>query len=565
MPPKSFIIPRNDNRIEFIIGSLCLVVYAGTLFFPLLDKDAAHHANIALHMYQSGDYTSLVDRGKDYLDKPHLLFWTTLASFKLFGVTTVAHRLPAILFALLSIFSTYKLTRHLSDRTTARIAAMMLATAQAFVLSISDARMETPLTAGLIFGLWQLILYTDKNKIVNLVLGALGVAIAFSTKGWLGPVIVFIALFFYILLGSKWKVLASPKTWLFIPLFFAFVSPVLYAYYLQYDLHPEKIIRGRDHISGVQFILWGQLFERYKGFDEGGRYSDPFFLYHTFLWAYFPWSIIAYVAIFYWFRRMAWLKKWRHPINFSVLAFAFALVALSFSKFKMPHYLIMLFPLVSIFTAYYLRHVLSFTKGIRIFFAMQLFFVVLVVFAIAALNFYFFKPATWVMYIAGVGSLGFLLWLIVNRSLQKGIKTIYFSAVALLLFNFFLNYNFFPQLLKYQAGNEMVKSMTEKNILIPDKQIMLIDPNAHSFDYYRGYCHPVITLEEIRRNYPAMKDNYFLLNRSDRDQLQEQGFQVGPVISQKDYNVAKVGLKFLNPATRIKRLDTLMLAKIYRK
>src|SRR4030095_4629623 len=162
---------KNSNRIEYLIGCLCLLVYAGTLFFPLLDKDAAHHANIALHMYQTGDYTSLVDRGKDYLDKPHFLFWTTLISFKIFGITTVAHRLPAIMFGLLSIYCTYKLTQHLTNRTTARIAAIVLATAQAFILSISDARMETPLTASIIFGLWQLILYVDKRKLINFVLG----------------------------------------------------------------------------------------------------------------------------------------------------------------------------------------------------------------------------------------------------------------------------------------------------------------------------------------------------------------------------------------------------------
>ena len=88
---------KNDNRIEWLIGILCLVTYAGVLFFPLLDKDAAHHANIALHMQQTGDYYSLVDREKDYLDKPHLLFWVTAAFFKLFGVTTIAHRLPALI------------------------------------------------------------------------------------------------------------------------------------------------------------------------------------------------------------------------------------------------------------------------------------------------------------------------------------------------------------------------------------------------------------------------------------------------------------------------------------
>jgi hypothetical protein len=59
---------------------MCLFVYAGSFFFPLFDKDAAHHANIALHMYEHNDYTSLIDRDLDYLDKPHLLFWVSASS-----------------------------------------------------------------------------------------------------------------------------------------------------------------------------------------------------------------------------------------------------------------------------------------------------------------------------------------------------------------------------------------------------------------------------------------------------------------------------------------------------
>ena len=93
MQQKLFASTTKDNKVEYAIGFLCLLIYGGSLFFPLLDKDAAHHANIALYMYETGDYFSLVDRGRDYLDKPHFLFWTTLAFFKLFGVTTIAHRL----------------------------------------------------------------------------------------------------------------------------------------------------------------------------------------------------------------------------------------------------------------------------------------------------------------------------------------------------------------------------------------------------------------------------------------------------------------------------------------
>ena len=564
MPALSYNRLENDNRVEYFIGVVCLIVYSGTLFFPLLDKDAAHHANIALHMYQTGDYTSLVDRGKDYLDKPHFLFWTTLISFKIFGITTVAHRLPAIMFALVSICCTYKLTRHLTNRSTARIAAIVLATAQAFVLSISDARMETPLTAGMILGLWQLIVYIDKEKFVNLVLGILGIAIAFSTKGWLGPVIVFISIAFYVSLNRKWVIFTKFKTWLFIPLFFIFISPVLYAYYLQYDLHPEKVIRGRNNISGVAFILWGQLFERYKGFDESGRYSDPLFLVHTFLWAFFPWCVIAYFAILCWLKRIFWRKKWRHPVNFAVLSFVFTLAALSFSKFKMPHYLIMLFPLATIFTAPYLKHILSFRRGTRLFYPMQLVFAVLFVVAAIVLNFYFFKPASWLTYTSAALLIGTIFYLLNSRPLATGMKTVYITASASLVFNFLLYYNFFPQLLKYQGGNEMVRQMKEKNITIPDEKIILIDPNAHSFDFYRGYSHPLLTPKELVYDDSTTRDHFFLINRGDRKILEEKGFTIEPVVSQKDYNVAKVSLKFLNMATREKRLDTLMLARVYK-
>lgn len=559
-----FVSFDNERRIEWVIGFMCIVVYAGSLFFPLLDKDAAHHANIALRMYETGDYFSLVDRGTDYLDKPHLLFWSDLAFFKILGINTIAHRLPAMLFALASVYFVYRLIRHLTNRSTAQVGAIMLATAQAFILSVNDARMETPLTTGVSLGLWQLIVYVDRQKLIHIVGSAVGVAIAFATKGWLGPVIVFIAVFFYILLNRHWHIFKRPVTWLFIPLFFIFISPVLYGYYLQFDLHPDKVIRGRDHISGVKFILWDQLFERYKGFDKK-RYSDPFFLYHTFMWAYMPWCIAGYMALAYWIRRMFWLKKWKHPVNFAVLAFAFILVALSFSKFKMPHYLIMLFPLATVFTAPYLQHVLSFRKGIRIFFPVQLFLTIVFIILGVALNYYFFSPSNPFVLMMGPILLAGLVMIAINKKLHKGARVFYMGAAAALAFNFLLNYNFFPQLLKYQGGNEVARVMKEQHIDIPPADIILLEHNAHSFDFYTGNNHFVLSPDDVDGMYPALKQKYFLLNRSHRDSLLSKGYRVQPLISCRDYNVAKVSLKFLKPASRQSVLDTLMLARIYKE
>ncbi len=555
---------EREDAVQYFIGFFVLLVYAGSLFFPLVDKDAAHHANIALYQYEHNDWVSLVDRGRDYLDKPHFLFWTSHLSFKIFGVNTFAHRFPALLFALLSVYSTYKLTRHLSGKTTAKLAAIMLATAQAFVLSITDARMETPLTAGIILGLWQLILYIDRQRLVNLLLAALGAAIAFSTKGWLGPVIIFISAFSYIALNNKWKVLMSSKTWLFLPIFFLLISPVLYAYYLQYDLHPEKVVRNHNNISGVKFILWDQLFERYKGFDVGGRNSGYFFLYHTFLWAFFPWSIIAFVALFFWLKRMVVQKKWRSPLNFAALSFAFLLVTISFSKFKMPHYIIMLLPLAALSTAPYVQHVLTRIKAVRFYLPMQVVFGSLVFVAIIILNYYFFKPANWFVAILGPLLLLLMAWLLIKKFQNKATKTILVTVALSLVFNFFLNYNFFPNLLKYQAGNELAMFMKEKNISIPDDDIVVVESGAHSFEFYRQHNHRIAETHIFLEEYPAMKDKYFLISNKIKNHLVTQGYKIQPVLQHLDYNVTTVQLKFLNPATRIKNCDTLMLAKIYK-
>ena len=556
--------PGYEKIVARLIIFMCVIVYCGALFFPLLDKDAAHHANIALHMYETGDYFSLVDRGTDYLDKPHLLFWTTLAFFKVFGVTTIAHRLPAVLFALASVYFTYRLTLHLTNRSAARFAAIILGTAQAFVLSVNDARMETPLTTGIILGLWQLMVYVDRKKFVSLLGGALGVAIAFATKGWLGPAVVFISVFFYILLQKKWRILARPATWLFIPVFFILISPVLYGYYLQFDLHPEKLIRGRDQISGVRFILWEQLFERYKGFDKK-RYSDPFFLYHTFMWAYLPWCIAGYLALFYWCRRMFWFRKWQHPVNFAAISFGLILVTLSFSNFKMPHYLVMLLPLVTVFTAPYLQHVLSSEKGRKLFYPLQVFLVIVMILFAAALNYYFFKPLNFFIAITGCLLVLGVIFLWMNKKLSAGARIIFGSAGAAVLFNFMLNYNFFPQLLKYQGGNELAAIMQSKKISIPPQDIILLESNAHSFDFYTGNNHRFLSPDEIDNWYVPESSKYFLMNTTQQTDLELKGYRVEPLISHIDYNVARVSLKFLNHDTRQSRLDTLMLARIYKR
>jgi len=62
-----------------------------------------------------------------------------------------------------------------------------------------------------------------------------------------------------------------------------------------------------------------------------------------------------------------------------------------------------------------------------------------------------------------------------------------------------------------------------------------------------------------------MKDKYFLISNQIKDYLIPRGYRIVPLVSHLDYNVTTVQLKFLNPTTRVKNCDTLMLAKIYKQ
>ena len=209
------------------------VAYVIGLFVPLLDNDSAHHANIALHMYLTGDYVSLVDEGHDYLDKPHLLFWLAASSYHLFGVGSFAYKFPSLIFTIFGIYSTYRLGKSLYNEAVGKLSALVIASAFAFILANNDVRMEAILTASIAFATWQLVDWVNKGAIINVIGAALGLALAFSTKGLIGVFVPAVGALFYLLYKKEWRLFYHWQLLLLILCFFVFISPVLYCYYLQ--------------------------------------------------------------------------------------------------------------------------------------------------------------------------------------------------------------------------------------------------------------------------------------------------------------------------------------------
>jgi len=428
-------LPRT---VYWLLFFLLGIVYIIGLFVPLLDNDSAHHADIALHMYLTGDYVSLVDEGRDYLDKPHLLFWLSAGSYHLFGVTSFAYKFPSFLFTIFGLYSTYRLGKSLYSIGVGKLASLIIASAFAFMLANNDVRMEAILTASIAFATWQLVDWVNKKYFINALGAALGLALAFSTKGLIGVFVPAIGIFFYIVYKKEWRSFLHWQLLVIILSFFVFISPVLYCYYLQFDLHPEKIIRGKTGWSGVKFILWQQTFERYEGKSFGGAGSkDYFFFFHSFLWAFAPWSIITYIAVINRIKNFS-SGKYEWLATGTILD---AAIMITFSGFKLPHYINIIFPVVAVLTSAYLLEKTTKPKIIHRLSVTQVFVCVLCFIVAAIANGWAFPLHNWFVLI---GAFFFIvLFIFVLRSLALQFqKLIVFSALTSAFVFYLLNSNF---------------------------------------------------------------------------------------------------------------------------
>ncbi|NTS39961.1 glycosyltransferase family 39 protein [Flavisolibacter sp. BT320] len=542
--------PTVFSRSQYILlFSLLALVYAIGLFVPLMDNDSAHHAVIALRMYLTGDYVSLIDHGKDYLDKPHLHFWLAAWSYSIFGVTGFAYKLPSFLFTILGTYSTFRLGKSLYNAETGRLAALITASAFAYILANNDVRMDAILTASIIFSTWQLVAWVQHKKGINAVGAALGLALGFCTKGHIGVVIPAAGVFFYILYRKDWKSFYHPQLLLILLAFAVFIAPVVYCYYLQFDLHPEKLIRGESGRSGVEFILWKQNFERFQGdsFGADGK-NDYLFFFHSFLWAFAPWSLLAFLAFFRRLKSFA-TRQWEW---LTLATFAAMLLLMTFSGFKLPHYLTIIFPATAVLTAAYLMEERAKGKSLKGLLITQVVLCTLCLLVAGAVN-------VWAFPIEGAFAIfGFLFLLGFAASFLLRLKgplqkLAGASVVTSLLVFFLLNTNFYPQLLSYQGGNEL--AFDTKGKVNPAQVYFMPGVYSSSYNFYTSTLRNEYSDAVLQGAGPV-----WIL--TDKNRLHEITQPILQTYQHADYEITTMQLPFINPATREKELSEMVLARV---
>ncbi|WP_224483627.1 ArnT family glycosyltransferase [Robertkochia aurantiaca] len=548
-----------SNTTLYLLYLLLAVCYLLGTFIPLMENDSAQHAVMAMRMYLENDFVNLYRGNEAYLDKPHMHFWLAGLAFKIFGISQWAYRIPALLFTIGGAYAVFRLTTDLYKnvpKAYAHYAALIFLTAQAIVLSNHDVRTDAVLTGAVIISLWQLFKWVEYNQLKNVIWGALFMGIAFSTKGLLGLVVIGLCLISHIAYTNKWNVFLRASLWAgFITLLIS-ISPMLYAYYLQFDLHPELVVNEQTDVSGIRFILWDQSFNRLtaKGFEEVS--PDYLFFFHTILWAFLPWPLLFYTGMF---RRLKALLKARFDrskYDVEVLTLGgivLTLLVISFSKFKLPHYLNSLMPVMAIFTAGFLYTIREKEKLLRSLLIVQYVVAGIGILAVLGVLFLTFEtPGLWVW--TGAFSILGALLIAIGIKADRTAKIVLVTVLVSVLINFSLNAYFYQHLLTYQSGKQLAQYYQEE---LSEDYPLFIPGNEYrwSLDFYTRQNIPSISPEGLKSlESPviiATNNKEHLLNLAEND----PGISAEIVYSAPDFRITRLSLKFLNKETREALLD----------
>jgi 4-amino-4-deoxy-L-arabinose transferase-like glycosyltransferase len=523
-----------------------------------MDIDAAQYASISREMLERKSYLQFFDLGKDYLDKPPMLFWVSGLSMKIFGVHDWVYRFPSFLFACLSVYSTFRLALLFYKRDIAILSAMVLASSQAMFLITHDVRTDTMLMGWVIFSIWHLAEWYQFKKWNNFLFAFLGIAGGMMTKGPIALMVPAFALVPHFVLRREWKQLFRWEYLLGILIIAVALIPMSIGLYQQYDLHPGKLINGDPINSGLRFYYWTQSFGRYTGENHFKEMSEFTFLLQNMFWSFLPWILFFLTGLLL---DVVGLIQDRFKLSLqqewiSTGGFIITYCILGRSQAQLPHYIFIVFPLAAIITAKFLYRLL-FTHELRvwrkIFSGIHIFIFTLLWVAVIILM--LFPFASIPKYVGGIAALCLvaMFFLFYHKSKLPAIVRV--SLFTIIGINIFLNTAFYPTLVTFQKGSAFANYINDNNI-DKNKVVLLSENIGHSFHFYSQHIFPIKSSTQIQAG-------DLVIAKMDSLRVIQSKFTKTIVLKRiNSFAVTGLTLPFLNPSTRNKELDPYVLVNV---
>lgn len=523
------------------------LAYIFGLFIDLTG-DSGLYAAISRQLVESGDWMNLKINGELYDQKPHLLFWLAGFGIEIFGNTNFAFKIFPAIWGLLGLYFAFRLGKLLFSKEVGKLAALLAGTSQIFALYLFDIHTDTVLQTGVIFALWQLAAYLKNKKIVHFIFGFIGIGLAMFSKGPVGAIVPFFAVFFYLLAEKDYRQLFHPKWFFGIIITLLVISPALIHLYKGFGW------------EGIQFYFITNNFGRISG-EYVGSSNDYLFYFHTILWAFIPWPIFILFAVFSeiksWFSKKV-NNNWGFFLLGGVLVFMFIL---SIAKGKAPNYFLLAVPILSVLTAKWISGIEKLSKKKRniLFIAQQILIVFLFILLVGIA--FIFREKHLLISVVLISVLLLALF-ISNKKIENKFNRIILQSllVAGSLF-FYLETTIIPELYTYQGARkalEIYENKREENDTL--KSLQLVE-----FELFYWAESPVENFTNWIEFYDFLENegSWVYTNKSGYEVILEIRKEVGTVYKIPQRGMNELSISFILPKTRQNALNDNYLIQIH--
>lgn len=169
----------------------------------ILDPSDAYYSEGAREMVESGNYLTPHLNYVPWFEKPILVYWLISLSYKVFGISEWAARLPSAVAALCLAIGSYFCLRLLVRRSVAVMASLMIISSPLVLVVAHMAMTDLPWTALLWFSLLGFFFAVEKNSTPSAYAAYVLLALSVLCKGPVGIFFIGVILASYLIITRR--------------------------------------------------------------------------------------------------------------------------------------------------------------------------------------------------------------------------------------------------------------------------------------------------------------------------------------------------------------------------
>ena len=336
-----------NHYIKDLVLLMCFIGIIYGMFLgarPLVNPDEGRYSEIPREILVTHDYITPHLNNIKYFEKPPLFYWLQAASIKTFGIKEWSLRLVTMLFGIMGALLTYLIARKIFNRSVGVMSALILTTTQLYYVMAHTVTLDMALTFFVTATIYTFLLSTRQEiaatKRLYIYLAVIFAALAVLTKGLIGIILPGASIAIWLFIFNKWRFLKN----IYLPTaVLLFLTIVL----------PWHILAQIKNPEFLKFYFIDQQFLRYST-NIAARSHSNFIYIIVLLIGYLPWSFVLLQTLYFYLKDKAKnLIKYKDSVLLIIWTI-FTILFFSFSKSKLPPYILPAFIPLSILTANYL-------------------------------------------------------------------------------------------------------------------------------------------------------------------------------------------------------------------